>query len=109
LAWRWAEVVFAVAGGFPAGDDDRVVGVGVQAGEAEVGEPGGAQPLCDVVVPGGADLAGGTAVFQPRELGADVLALPAGHVDADPRSGHLQVTGPAVSAAAAATASSNDR
>jgi hypothetical protein len=35
-------------GGFVAGDDDRVFGVGVQAGEAEVGEraePGGAQPV----------------------------------------------------------------
>lgn len=33
---------FAVEGGFVAGDDDGVVGVGVQAGEAEVGE--GAEP-----------------------------------------------------------------
>jgi hypothetical protein len=39
-------------GGLVAGDDDRVAGVGVQAGEAEVGEgaePGGAQPGGDVV------------------------------------------------------------
>ena len=51
-------------GGFVAGDDDRVVGVGVQAGEAEVGEgaePGGAQPGGEVVVAGGGDLAGGAA------------------------------------------------
>ena len=35
-------------GGFVSGDDDRVVRVGVQAGEPEVGqgaEPGGAQPV----------------------------------------------------------------
>jgi hypothetical protein len=51
-------------GGFAAGDDDRVAGVGVQAGESQVGEsaePGGAQPAGDVVVPDGGDLAGGTA------------------------------------------------
>ena len=50
-------------GGFVAGDDDRVFGVGVQAGEAEVGEraePGGAQPG-DLVLAGGGDLAGGAA------------------------------------------------
>jgi hypothetical protein len=46
-------------GGFVAGDDDGVAGVGVQAGEAEVGqgaEPGGAQRGGDVVVAGGGDL-----------------------------------------------------
>jgi hypothetical protein len=51
-------------GGFVAGDDDRVFGAGVQAGEAGVGqgaEPGGAQPGGDVVVAGGGDLAGGAA------------------------------------------------
>src|SRR6516162_5939527 len=51
-------------GGFPAGDDDRVVWVGVQAGEAEVGEgaePGSAEPVREMVVAGGGDLAGGAA------------------------------------------------
>jgi hypothetical protein len=52
-------------GGFVGGDDDRVVGVGVQAGEAEVGEgaePGVAQAGGDAVVAGGGDLADGAAV-----------------------------------------------
>jgi hypothetical protein len=51
-------------GGFPAGDDNRVAGIGVQAGEPEVGqgaEPGTAQPVCEVVVAGCGDLAGGAA------------------------------------------------
>ena len=51
-------------GGFVAGDDDGVAGAGVQAGEAEVGqgaEPGGAQPVREVVMAGGGDLAGGAA------------------------------------------------
>ena len=42
-------------GGLVAGDDDRVVRVGVQAGEAEVGEgaePGVAQPGGEAVLPG---------------------------------------------------------
>ena len=55
---------FAGRGGLVAGDDDRVFGVGVQAGEAEVGqsaETGGAQLAGDVVVAGGGDLAGGAA------------------------------------------------
>jgi hypothetical protein len=56
-------------GGFPAGDDDRVFGVGVQAGEAEVGEgaePGGAQPGGEVVAAGGGDFAGGAAMGRRR-------------------------------------------
>ena len=43
-------------GGFPAGDDDRVFGAGVQAGEPEAGQgagPGGAQMGGEVAVPGG--------------------------------------------------------
>lgn len=49
-------------GGFGAGDDDRVVvGVVVEADEAQVGqgaEAGLAEPGAQVVVPGGGDLAG---------------------------------------------------
>src|SRR5580700_1087482 len=51
-------------GGLVAGDDDRIFGVGVQPGEAEVGqgaEPGGAQVPGDAVVAGGTDLTGGGA------------------------------------------------
>jgi hypothetical protein len=51
-------------GGLVAGDDDRVVRVGVQAGESEIGEgaePGVAQPGGEAVLPGGDDLAGGAA------------------------------------------------
>ena len=50
-----------------SGDDDGVAGVGVQAGEPEVGqgaEPGGAQPGGEVVVAGGGDLAGGAPVSR---------------------------------------------
>jgi hypothetical protein len=51
-------------GGFVTDDDDRVAGVGVQAGEAGVGEgaePGSAEPVRDAVMAGGGDLAGGAA------------------------------------------------
>jgi hypothetical protein len=48
-----------VAGGFAAGDDDRVVGIGVQADEAEVGQGAPArvpQLLDEPVMAGGGDL-----------------------------------------------------
>jgi len=51
-------------GGFVSGDDDRVFGARVQAGEPEPGEgaePGSAQVPGEVVVAGGGDLAGGAA------------------------------------------------
>src|SRR5690348_8216929 len=60
LAYRWAGTGLACRGGLVAGDDGRVAGIGVQAGEPEVGQgagPGGAQPGGEVVVAGGGDLA----------------------------------------------------
>ena len=60
-------------------------------------------------LPAGRGAAQPAAVFQPLELGADVLALASGHVDAGPLPTIAQVTGPPVSAATAATASSSDR
>ncbi|WP_167396095.1 hypothetical protein [Streptomyces bobili] len=50
-----------VAGGLAASDDHRVIGIVVQADEAEVGqgpEPGLAQMAGDLVVAGHSDLAG---------------------------------------------------
>lgn len=51
----------AGAGGFVAGDDHGLVGVGVQAEEAQVGqgaEAGGPRVIEDVVVAGGGDVVG---------------------------------------------------
>lgn len=59
----------AGAGGLVAGDDDRGVGIVVQAEEAEVGqgaETGGTQLLEDVVAAGGGDVVGAAGAGPRR-------------------------------------------